>query len=104
MVIHGECLVYNSELPTGAKKLKAKGYKIIANSEVTGNHHVIDATDGVEFYEHEGTIFVRNTEPATVRCLVKERHDDVTLQPGTWKIDFQQEYDYLSNEARVVRD
>lgn len=104
MIIHGECMVVKSNIPVGAVKKNVKGYQIIAQSEVSGNHHVIDAIEGVEFYEHEGTLFVKNTVPTAVRCLVKERHDDVELKPGTWKIDFQQEYDYLSNEARLVRD
>lgn len=102
--LHGETCIYRSELPKGAVKKIVKEYQIIAPSETSGNHHVIDAIDGVEFYEHEGTIFVKNEVPATVRCLVKERHDDITLDPGVWKIDFQKEYDYLSDEARVVRD
>lgn len=104
MLVHGECCIYEQELPKGAVKKNVKGYQIIAESEQTGNHHVIDAIDGVEFYEHEGTIFVKNDVPATVRCVVKERHDDVILKPGTWKIDFQKEYDYLSGESRQVRD
>ena len=104
MLIHGECGINESAIPNEAKKKNVKRFQIIAESEVTGNHHVIDAIDGVEFYEHEGTIFVKNDVPATVRCIVKERHDDVILKPGTWKIDFQKEYDYLSNESRIVRD
>lgn len=102
--LHGETKIFRSELPEDAKKLDVTGYKIIAPSEVSGNHHVVDITEGVEIYEKEGTLFVKNSEQATVRCLVKERHDDIILQPGVWEIGFQKEYDYLSDESRIVAD
>lgn len=104
MLLHGECHIYKSSIPAGAIKKEVKNFQIIAESEQSGNHHVIDAVDGVEFYEHEGTLFVKNSVPATVRCVLKERHDDCVLPAGEWKIDFQKEYDYLSDESRIVRD
>lgn len=104
VIVHGECLVVPSELPAGCKKVKCGNYQIVANSEVTGNHHVVDVYEGVEFYEKDGTLYMKNDVPTDIRCLVKERHDNVTIQPGTYKIDFQKEFDYLDNSERIVRD
>jgi hypothetical protein len=58
VILHGECMVFPSNLPAKAKKKKIKNsYIIVADSETTGNHHVVDAIDGVDFYEDEkGTL------------------------------------------------
>jgi len=105
-VIHGETIVNKiNKLPKGIKKVELKGkYQIIANSEVTGNHHVVDLVEGVEFYEKEGTLYFKNEKETQVRCLIKERHDAITLEPGVWEVGFQQEYDYLKDEKRNVAD
>ncbi len=104
-ILHGECLLHKSELPSDAKKLKTSGdYHIIAPSEISGNHHVIDLKDGVEFYEHEGTLFMKNTVLTEVRCVVKDRHDNITLEPSVWEIDKQREYDYFTLSHRAVAD
>ena len=105
-IIHGECLISKVEsLPKNVSKKETKGqYQIIAESEVSGNHHVIDIKDGVEFYEKNGILYMKNDVETDVRCIVKERHDNITLEPGVWEIDFQQEYDYLTEEIRRVSD
>lgn len=104
VIVHGECLVVPSELPKGCKKLKCNDYQIVAKSEVSGNHHVVDVKVGVNFYKKDGILYLKNDVPTDIRCLVKERHDSVTIQPGTYKIDFQKEFDYLDNKERIVSD
>ena len=104
-VLHGECIIHKSSLPKSAKKIKTQGkYYIIAESEQSGNHHVIDLKDGVEFYEHEGTLYMKNDVETDVRCVVKDRHDNITLEPNVWEIDKQQEYDYFTLSHRAVAD
>lgn len=105
-ILHGETLIHTiNSLPSGAKKIIVKGdYHIIAPSETSGNHHVIDIKDGVEFYEKDGVLYLVNEVPTDVRCIVKERHDNITLYPGVWEIDRQKEYDYLTMEKRNVAD
>ncbi len=109
VILHGECMVFASNLPKTVKKIdqsKIKnGYVIVADSETTGNHHVVDVVDGVDVYEDEkGTIFVKNSVPATVRCLHENRHDTEVLPPGTYEFGFQQEYDPFSARLMKVRD
>ena len=56
-------------------------------------------------YEDEkGTIFVKNSVPATIRCLHENRHDTEILPPGTYEFGFQQEYDPFSARLNNVRD
>jgi len=106
MVLHGEVSLRKvNSIPKSAKKVTIKGqYHIIAESEVSGNHHVIDIKDGVEFYEQDGVLYLKNDVETDVRCVVKERHDNITLSPGIWEVDKQQEYDYYTESHRNVAD
>jgi len=105
-VLHGECILFSvSRLPKGAVKEEINGnYVIIANSEVTGNHHVVDLAPGVEFYKKGEKRFIKNKVPTTVRCVVADRHSDISLTPGVWEVDYQKEYDYFTEALRNVRD
>lgn len=104
---HGECVIkkcsfsdFKNLIPIKAKN----GFYIIANSETTGNHHIVIEKDGVELYEHEGTLYVKNDVEAEVKCVDEKRHDTITLEPGVWEIDRANEYDYLKEETRKVSD
>lgn len=105
-VFHGECQLNKIKtLPQGVELKKTTGeYQIVAESEVTGNHHVIDLKDGVEFYEKDGVLYMKNDVETQVRCVIADRHDSVTLETGVWQVGFQQEYDYLTMEKRIVAD
>jgi len=106
-ILHGEAMIFQSKLPAGAKKFVSKNekYLIIADSETTGNHHVVDVKEKVEFYMDEnGTMFMVNEEPTDVRCLHPDRHDAVTIQPGCWEFGVQQEYDHFAQHLKNVRD
>lgn len=103
---HGEVNGFSGgEIPSGAKKVAPqKGKYIVANSETTGNHHCVEAKEGVEMYEKDGILFLKNDVPADVFCVMEERHDRITLEPGIWEIDRSQEFDYLSGMKRAVAD
>lgn len=105
-ILHGECLIFQSNLPKDAvEEVLPDGDVIIADSETTGNHHVIEKRPGVKFYHNsKGARFMVNSVPTDVKCVLTDRHDNVTLQPGVWQIDFQQEYDYFTESLRNVRD
>lgn len=105
---HGEITIFKkSALPKGLKQIgKFKGdcYKL-ADSEQTGNHHLLEAKDGVKLFEDAtGVLWLKNDVPVDVYCAVKERHDNITLEPGVWEIDRAQEYDYLTDMKRAVVD
>lgn len=91
------------EIPKGAKpKTRGKKGFVLAEGEATGHHHVIDCPEQViEFYEHEGLLFVKNKKPVTI---THEEHQPLNLPAGTWKVDKVREYDYLSQMSRPVVD
>lgn len=98
-------MVFRSKIPAQAIPLKKEGqYKVVADSEVTGNHHVVDCPPGVTFYEDKGTLFMENTVPTRIRCVIADRHDAIELEPSTWEFGTQKEYDYIANELVSVRD
>ena len=105
--LHGEAMIFRSKLPKSAKPIKPSnpGYHIIADSETTGNHHVVDVEDGVQFYmDEDGTMFMVNEKETQVRCVHADRHDTKPLEPGCWEFGVQQEYDHLAQHLQKVRD
>ena len=107
VVLHGEAMIFPSKLTKSAKKIETscKHYHIIADSEVTGNHHVVDCNEETEFFmDDDGHMFMKNSAPTQVRCLVKDRHDSIPIEVGTWEFGIQQEFDHFEQHLRKVRD
>lgn len=107
--LHGEAMIVKEgSMPSSVKPLEVKGpYLIIADSEVTGNHHVVDCEAGVTFFEDtdaEKTRYMNAKKPTRVRCLIDNRHDTIELDPGIYKFGIQQEYDYHAEAKRNVAD
>lgn len=106
IVLHGECMVFKSKLPADATQKQPSGsYMVVAPSETTGNHHVVDCPPGVQFYEMaDGTLFMENSVETQIRCVVTERHDSIKLAPGTYEFGSQQEFDPFTARMQKVRD
>lgn len=108
VILHGECMVFRSSLPNDIEKITSENenYMVIADSEVTGNHHVVDLAPMVNFFRQKGTdrLFMENMSPTKLRCLISERHTDVILEPNVWEFGTQKEYDHVNDELVSVRD
>jgi hypothetical protein len=108
VILHGECMIFGSCIPASAvkKDMKNKSYLIVADSETTGNHHVVDCSAGVNFFDNGGVTFMEVEEgaKATVRCLHAERHDVIEVPAGTYEFGTQQEYDPFTARMNKVRD
>ena len=107
LVLHGEAMIFKSVLPEGVKQIQPSNdsYHIIADSETTGNHHVVDACDGVSFFQDAGGVtYMENTKPTKVRCVHTDRHDPVELEPGVWEFGIQLEYDHFAQNLAKVKD
>ena len=107
-LFHGECTINKvKKLPDGLKKAKLfnkESYKL-ADSETSGNHHLLEAKEGVELFEDSnGVLWLKNDVPCDVFCAIQERHDNITLEPGIWEIDRAIEHDYLTGMVRKVAD
>ena len=109
---HGEVLFLEiNELPEDVNKMipnssmLAKGGLIVGQSETSGNHHCVDLVEGIEFFERDGVLYMKNNNPTKAFCsLDSVRHPDVEIQPGVWKIKIQKEFDLLERVRRNVAD
>lgn len=108
VILHGECMVFKSKLPSSAKKINHNNsYIIIAPSETSGNHHVVDVQPGVEFYQDDdaGTFYMQNSVDTKIRCVIGARHSEIMLPAGnTYEFGSQQEYDPYTARLQKVRD
>lgn len=108
IILHGECIVAQcSGLPADAVAETHNGkVVIVANSEVTGNHHVIANKPGVTFWNSKttGKRYMNSTVPTDISCVMAERHTTIDIVPGTYVIGIQQEYDYIAQAKRNVAD
>lgn len=103
---HGECVIRKTDkIPYGAKKVSpVNGSYKIADSEVTGNYHLLEAHEGVEVYEKDGVLYAKASSETKAYCVDESRHDTITLEPSIWEIEPAKEYDYLTQEKRNVKD
>jgi hypothetical protein len=108
VILHGESMVFPSKIPKSAKKMDTsdKKYVIVAPSETTGNHHVVDVMEGVTFFEDEktGTLYMQNEVETNIRCVIASRHSEIKLPAGTYEFGTQQEYDPFEARLKKVRD
>lgn len=104
--LHGEAMIFPSKVEEGAEEINPSngGYHIIADSEVTGNHHVVDTDKSVKLFRKGNKTFMVNTKETNVRCLIADRHTAITIEPGTWEFGIQQEFDHIAQNLRNVAD
>lgn len=104
--LHGEVIVKKiKNLPTGLSIVKSKDKRyIIAPSETSFNHHCIEEKQGVEIYEKDGILYLKNDVPCKMFCVDESRHDTEVLPAGIWEINRAKEYDYLTEMVRSVAD
>jgi hypothetical protein len=104
VILHGECMIFKSEIPISAKKkVTGKTFKI-ADSELTGNHHLVETPVGVDILEDKNRIFMNASIPTEVKCVDKERHSTIEIPAGTYEFGTQQEYDPFQARLRNVAD
>ena len=86
-----------TELPEGLE-FKSARTAVLAEGEVTGHYHIMDAqvggkTDGTEFpleiAEKDGTMYLRVSEPLPLK---HQEHATITVEPGIYKRTIQREY------------
>lgn len=105
--IHGEVLGFEiSELPSDCKKIDVKeDFYVVGESETHGNDHRVAVKEKeVEFFEKDGTLYMRNLTGSKIYCPNKNRHDSAIIPPSIWEIRKSQEWDYVEQQARDVVD
>lgn len=108
--MHGEVLIkkQTGHMPVGQVIKPMNGSYIVADSETTGNHHLLEDIPGLKVIEKDGMFYVRTDKSLTVKCVDTKRHDTITLEPCKndeyYLFDKQIEVDHLNDEIRSVRD
>ena len=80
--------------------MKKLSRPVLAEGEVTGHAHVIDAEVEV-FEKDDGTRIFENSQPVTVR---HEEHGPVEVLPGKYISGKVVEFDHFEEDVRKVQD
>lgn len=101
---HGEVLLQPVEKAPEGKVTKHKTF-IVGHSE-TGHHHVLEATKSFEVTKMSNDeLYVRLFEPAKlVHKKTVNRHHDLAVIPGIYKVIRKNEYDPFEKVMREVWD
>lgn len=85
---HGDVMIQScNAIPTQARKLP---HLILAKGELTGHAHRVREREGNDLYQFGGEFYLQVSDaPATV---VHEEHNEISLDPGTYRIWIQREY------------
>jgi hypothetical protein len=104
---HGElCIVEVEETKVVGKQLVSSEDVKLADSEVTGNDHMLEMVKGVTVFSDADAdrFFVKSEVPATIYCKIRDRHTDLVLPAGTYEIGKAQEWDHIEQSRRNVLD
>jgi len=99
IMFHGDITLYKvSSIPATAKKLKwIKGF-VLEKGE--GEHlHTIEDECGI--YEVGGVLYLKVEKPIQIN---HEEHGLQTIEPGLYRKDLEQEFNYEDMEARNTQD
>lgn len=80
---------------------------ILADSETTGNHHMLEMKPGVQVWnDKQSDKFLIKVDNSTkIYCVHENRHDDYTLDEGYfYEIYRAREYDHFLQRKREVVD
>lgn len=94
-------LVPEPEVPDGAKGVPLEqGRVILAHGEATGHHHSFAGDGGVHLLEApDGERYLAVDRPAG---LEHQEHDTIPVEPGTYRVIRQREYDDAEEFRRVA--
>ena len=91
-----------AEVPSDAKPRAAIGGRhVVAEGEVTGHFHALVATEAVEMFERNGTLYLRVSEPTP---MTHEEHKPQVVEPGVYEVGIVKEVDPFTEEVRSVQD
>lgn len=111
--LHGEVRFVQTEIPDDAvedtsifRREPATGGFVVADSETTGNHHLVMPNKALKFFTtpDRKRRFMRCGSPTQVRCVLTERHDEITLPVGDYDVAPQEGFNYMTMTREAVRD
>lgn len=102
---HGEILLIPSAAPApgSVTAVDHSTAPVVGHSE-TGHHHVLECPAAVEVIHADAT-YVRLAEPgALVQLKETDRHRDLPVPAGLYKVLTKTEYDPFADQRRAVID
>ena len=81
--------------------LKPATSRVIEVGEATGHAHVLEDNQASHIFGEGDNMFIV-CEKAT--SVSHQEHNQVTLEPGTWRKSRVREWDYFKKEDEKVRD
>lgn len=91
---------FDGEIPEGATKVGPRGTRyVLADGEVTGHAHVIEATEDVELFEKGGVLYLKVLGEVP---LTHEEHGTVTVKPRIYTRPPQTEWSSAMEPRRVL--
>lgn len=92
-------------VPEGARVVAPRddGRYVIAEGEVTGHAHVIDAAPGVTLHEADGLMYLEVADGHEA-VQTHEEHGPATWWPCVWEIGTVREKDWFQQVVRPVVD
>ena len=102
----GDVLLYTRPdiraVPASAERIKPRqGKFILAEGEVTGHAHRVQAVDTADFWKQDGKTFLTLQEPAVIE---HEEHGHIELPAGTFELGIVKEVDPFTDEIKAVQD
>lgn len=94
---HGDILLKRVTKPKGQFKTK-KNY-VVALGEHTGHKHQLDGEVGL--LEREAIRYLDFVKPTPLK---HEEHKTLVIEPGTYEVIHEREFDYFQNEIAKVQD
>lgn len=95
---HGDVLLVKIDsIPKGAKPLEDK---VLAYGEITGHTHRFVNAD-IERYEYEGVKYLQVFNPTP---LIHEEHKYQIIEPGMYRQEQENEWDYIENARKLAVD
>ena len=99
---HGDLLIRETDkIPTKAKRVSSGTLNKLALGEVTGHSHKLETIQVVDVFELNGVKYFNIPAEAT---LSHEEHNTLRLEPATYTVLTEREYDYFLKETRKVLD
>lgn len=87
-----------------AKERQEKPEHIVAYGEATGHHHLMTAAPGTLVAIMKGFDERTYVEVTGVATLTHQEHNTLSIEPGTYEIVTEQEWDYFENDRKKVVD
>ncbi len=97
---HGDVIIAQTEKKELASEVVKEA--VLANGEVTGHRHLLvaDRPTTKMRIAHDGNGFYLEIEGGTA-TVMHEEHAPITLQPGSYTVRVQQEYDPATYRRNV---